>query len=279
MVSWGCVGLPLLVFALAACATTGRGSEWKQHTDCNACTEAGFGWSKKKRKCSPGFRNTVCAAGGGGGNVAPEPLYLRNGLIKGGGSITVTGGPTSCEAAATVQNGNQVAMRYTGTIDKSSKTGKKGKQFDSNRGGGGTFDFKIGSGKVIDGWDEGLLGLCVGSRATLVIPPHLGYGARGAGKDIPGGATLNFDVEVVRIWDLNFDQGGPPPPPPRKKRKLTRELCVEKIKAIFQANGAADTQLTYKLQQYKNEEDVLLKVRGRAQLPPIPLLAAAGGSL
>eukprot|EP01044_Picomonas_judraskeda_P045182 COSAG03_NODE_24613_length_271_cov_0.604651_1_plen_60_part_01 len=60
-------------------------------------------------------------------------------------------------------------MHYTGTIDQTSATGEKGKQFDSSRTRGSTFDFVIGSGQVIPGWDQGLLGLCVGAKATLVI--------------------------------------------------------------------------------------------------------------
>ena len=90
-------------------------------------------------------------------------------------------------------------MHYTGTIDESSPTGVKGSKFDSSRDRGQTFDFAVGQGQVIKGWDEGLLGLCKGAKATLVIPADMGYGERGAGGDIPGGATLNFDVEVVDI--------------------------------------------------------------------------------
>jgi FKBP-type peptidyl-prolyl cis-trans isomerase len=90
-------------------------------------------------------------------------------------------------------------MHYTGTIDESSETGEKGSKFDSSRDRGSTFDFQIGVGQVIKGWDEGIVGLCVGAKAKLIIPPEMGYGAQGAGGVIPGGATLNFDVEVVDI--------------------------------------------------------------------------------
>eukprot|EP00966_Prymnesium_polylepis_P125898 2911175-Prymnesium_polylepis.2 len=86
--------------------------------------------------------------------------------------------------------------QYTGTIDKSSQTGVPGKKFDSSRDRGNTFDFQLGAGRVIQGWDKGLVGLCVGAKAVLTIPPEMGYGGQGAGADIPGGATLSFDVEV-----------------------------------------------------------------------------------
>jgi len=108
--------------------------------------------------------------------------------------VTVIEGPTECTDEEKVSAGNYLSMHYTGTIDESSETGTKGSQFDSSRTRDQTFDFKVGGGQVIKGWDEGLLGLCKGARAVLVIPPEMGYGAAGAGADIPGGATLNFDV-------------------------------------------------------------------------------------
>ena len=114
-------------------------------------------------------------------------------------SVTVTDGPTECAAASKVKAGDKLKMHYTGTIDASSASGEKGKQFDSSRDRGATFDFEIGAGRVIQGCDEGLVGLCKGAKATLIIPPALGYGDRGAGADIPGGATLRFDVEVVDV--------------------------------------------------------------------------------
>jgi len=122
--------------------------------------------------------------------------------------VTVIEGPTECTDEEKVSAGNYLSMHYTGTIDESSEAGTKGSQFDSSRTRDQTFDFKVGGGQVIKGWDEGLLGLCKGARAVLVIPPEMGYGAAGAGADIPGGATLNFDVEVVDISDKS-----PPEPP------------------------------------------------------------------
>jgi len=128
--------------------------------------------------------------------------------------VTQYAGPTECEDTDKVKVGDQLGMHYTGTIDASSKTGTPGKQFDSSRGRG-VFDTKIGVGQVIKGWDDGLIGLCKGAKATLVIPPDMGYGSSGAGADIPGGATLNFDVEVMTVSE--------PPPEPN----LFAELDVD----------------------------------------------------
>jgi len=123
--------------------------------------------------------------------------------------VTQYGGPTECEDSDRVKKGDQLGMHYTGTIDASSKTGEAGKQFDSSRDRGDVFETQIGVGEVIDGWDKGLIGLCKGAKATLVIPPEMGYGDMGAGGDIPGGATLNFDVEVMSISEgLEFTAEG-----------------------------------------------------------------------
>lgn len=92
-------------------------------------------------------------------------------------------------------------MHYTGRIDASSSAGDKGSIFDSSLTRGNPFSFGLGQGQVIRGWDEGLLGMCVGEKRTLVIPPDLGYGDRGAGAKIPPGATLNFEVECLGIND------------------------------------------------------------------------------
>lgn len=119
--------------------------------------------------------------------------------------VKVYEGPKECDASNQVQSGKYLQMHYTGTIDETSSAGTPGKQFDSSRDTGSTFDFKIGEGQVIQGWDQGLVGLCVGAKAILVIPPDMGYGEDGAGEDIPGGSTLRFDVEVVGISD-----DGPP---------------------------------------------------------------------
>ena len=92
--------------------------------------------------------------------------------------------------------GQKCVMHYTGWLWVN---GAKAAKFDSSVDRGSPFEFAIGVGQVIKGWDEGVLSMKVGGKRTLLIPPALGYGDRGAGGVIPGGATLLFEVELLKL--------------------------------------------------------------------------------
>jgi peptidylprolyl isomerase len=97
---------------------------------------------------------------------------------------------------ATAAAGNKVSVHYTGWLYNNDA---KGAKFDSSVDRGQPFQFTLGAHQVIAGWDEGVAGMKVGGKRTLIIPPKLGYGARGAGGVIPPNATLMFDVELLGV--------------------------------------------------------------------------------
>lgn len=95
--------------------------------------------------------------------------------------------------------GFNVTVHYTGWLyDPAAKDGK-GKKFDSSLDRGQPFNFFLGGGQVIQGWDEGFAGMKIGGKRTLIIPSEMGYGARGAGGAIPPNANLIFDVELLAV--------------------------------------------------------------------------------
>jgi len=102
-------------------------------------------------------------------------------------------------AGAAIANGQTAVVHYTGWLYEAAAPDKKGKKFDSSLDTGNPFSFSLGSGQVIPGWDKGVLGMKVGGQRRLTIPPSLAYGDAGAGGDIPPGATLVFDVELIAI--------------------------------------------------------------------------------
>ena len=97
---------------------------------------------------------------------------------------------------ATATAGQEVTVHYTGWLFEGGQAGRK---FDSSLDRRSPFEFSLGAGMVIAGWDEGVQGMKVGGKRRLVIPPELGYGARGAGGVIPPNATLLFEVELLAV--------------------------------------------------------------------------------
>lgn len=95
--------------------------------------------------------------------------------------------------------GKLVDVHYTGWLYDPAAPDNKGKKFDSSRDRGEKFSFPLGAGRVIQGWDQGVVGMKIGGQRTLIIPAELGYGARGAGGAIPPNAALIFDVELLGV--------------------------------------------------------------------------------
>ena len=106
---------------------------------------------------------------------------------------------TTVGNGAAAQTGNGVTVHYTGWLYDPTKDNGRGRKFDSSKDSGDPFQFDLGAGNVIRGWDEGVQGMQVGGTRVLRIPPELGYGARGAGGVIPPNATLVFEVELLGV--------------------------------------------------------------------------------
>ena len=103
---------------------------------------------------------------------------------------------TTVGTGAEATPGHKVSVHYTGWLYNN---GQKGAKFDSSLDRGQPFSFTLGAKQVIRGWDEGVSGMKVGGKRTLIIPPDLAYGQRGAGGVIPPNATLTFDVELLQV--------------------------------------------------------------------------------
>lgn len=106
---------------------------------------------------------------------------------------------TKVGSGAEARPGRVIRVHYTGWLYDASKPDKRGNKFDSSKDGNTPFEFPLGGGQVIPGWDQGFAGMKVGGTRVLTIPPAMGYGARGAGADIPPNSTLVFEVELLEV--------------------------------------------------------------------------------
>jgi len=148
-----------------------------------------------KLLCLAAVSFALVACGGGtdtpGGEIQPpEMITTDSGLMI---TTTQAGSGTAAEV------GNFVSVHYTGWLYEPETEGGRGTQFDSSVDRGTPFQFPLGAGRVITGWDEGVAGMLVGEKRELIIPPDLGYGSRGAGGVIPPDATLIFEVELLGV--------------------------------------------------------------------------------
>ena len=133
-------------------------------------------------------------------SVGPDKqTSMKEGSMKEGGVTELIKKDTAVGAGKEAEAGKTVFVHYTGWLYDESAPDHKGKKFDSSRDRGDPLSFPLGAGRVIKGWDQGLAGMKVGGKRTLIIPPDLAYGSHGAGGVIPPNATLVFDVELLDV--------------------------------------------------------------------------------
>jgi peptidylprolyl isomerase len=127
-------------------------------------------------------------------SAAPVSAQTQGKTMTTASGLQIT--DTKVGSGAAPKTGQTCVMHYSGWLHNN---GAKGAKFDSSLDRGEPFEFQIGKGQVIKGWDEGVASMQVGGKRTLIIPPQLGYGERGAGGVIPPNATLIFDVELLGV--------------------------------------------------------------------------------
>jgi FKBP-type peptidyl-prolyl cis-trans isomerase len=164
---WGRCLLGITVIAVIGCQQSGTSSS------------SSGGSTSSEGTTASGAGTTASSGGGASASEVSLPGGLKYQELKVGDG-------------ALAESGKNVSVHYTGWLTDGTK-------FDSSLDRGQPFQFKIGEGGVIQGWDKGVLGMRVGGKRKLVIPSELGYGARGAGGVIPPNATLVFDVELLGV--------------------------------------------------------------------------------
>merc|ERR1712172_146376 len=183
--------------------------------------------------------------------VAVVATVLADPEVKDSGlKVEYVSKPDTCDKVA--RNGDMLSMHYTGTLED-------GKKFDSSYDRSEPFKFQIGVGQVIKGWEEGVLGMCVGEKRRLIVPPELGYGDQGAGEIIPGGATLFFDIELLETED------GPAPVNVFKQididadSALSREELSVYLKQQVEAMAQAGGEQAQQAQEMLKDQDKLVE--------------------
>lgn len=155
-------------------------------------------------------------------------------LCEGKLKVDVVNVPEGCTTKS--KNGDMLTMHYTGKLTDGTK-------FDSSFDRDQPFTFQLGAGQVIKGWDQGLTDMCVGEKRKLTIPPELGYGERGAGNVIPGGATLVFEVELINIGDTAPTTNVFKEIDENKDMQLSREEVSEYLKKqMVAADGGQESE-------------------------------------
>merc|ERR1711963_686213 len=179
------------------------------------------------------------------GFALSEPELKDSGL-----KVEYISKPDTCDRVA--RNGDMLSMHYVGTLESGAK-------FDSSYDRSEPFKFQIGVGQVIKGWEEGVLGMCVGEKRRLIVPPELGYGDQGAGEVIPGGATLFFDIELIDTEE------GPAPVNVFKQididadSALSREELSVYLKQQVEAMAQAGGEQAQQAQEMLKDQDKLVE--------------------
>ena len=196
---------PFLAVALTAALAAGlAGCGGSSAGDSDLTTEADRAASSSPAVQGPMWQGPVAAPSAGGCTSQPPPSGLIPGTtdLSKKPEVEVPDTPPPCNllvgdivagSGPAAKPGDQLTMKYVGVLYST------GKQFDASWDRGDDFPFTLGGGNVIQGWDEGMVGMKAGGRRQLIIPPDLGYGDQGAGADIPPGATLIFVVDLVKI--------------------------------------------------------------------------------